>query len=117
LSEGNPPRLDTLSEAEAFAFVTKMLTTLSPDEEYRIRDEDYVMELPQSGERIRGRENMREFQRAFPTPPKGNVRRVLVRQNLWIVEGALDYGQSKANVVCIFELRDGKIVRDTRYYG
>ncbi len=54
--------------------------------------EDYVMEMPQSGERIRGRENMRAFQEAYPNPPNIQLRRVLVRDGLWVLEGVNDYG-------------------------
>ncbi len=43
-----------------------MFTRLSAEEEYEIRHQDYVMEMPQSGERFRGRENMRAFQEAHP---------------------------------------------------
>ena len=41
---------------------------LSPEAEYWLRNEDYVMEMPQSGERIRGRDAMRAMQEAFPVP-------------------------------------------------
>ena len=37
--------------------------------EHELRHEDYVMEMPQSRERIRGRDNMRAMQEAFPDPP------------------------------------------------
>ena len=50
------------------------------------------MEMPRSGERIRGRQNMRAFQEAFPNPPSIPVRRVLVRDGLWVLEGVNDYG-------------------------
>jgi hypothetical protein len=45
------------------------------------------MEIPQSGERIRGREEMREFQAgefqaAYPNPPTMQLRRVLMRNGL-----------------------------------
>ena len=58
--------------------------------------EDYVMEMPQSGERFRGRENMRSFQEAHPTPPSSlQVRRVLVKEGLWVVEGVIEYGDGR----------------------
>jgi hypothetical protein len=79
------------------------------------------MEMPQSGERIRGREKMREFQEAFANysnPPTIELRRVVIREGLWVVEGVNDYGGGEVfTVVVIFELRDGKIWRDTRYYA
>jgi hypothetical protein len=75
----------------------------------------------QSGERIRGPENMREFQQAFAgnsNPPSIGLRRVLVRDGPWVVEGVNDYGEvGMYNVVLIVELKDGKWWRDTRYYA
>src|ERR671915_1235902 len=70
---------------------------LSPEEEYNVRHpEDYVMEMPQSGERFGGRENMRAFQRArsdHSTLPRSlQLRRVLVKEGLWVVEAVIDYG-------------------------
>ena len=84
-----------------------------------MRHQDYVMEMPQSGERFRGRENMRAFQRAHPTPPSSlQVRRVLVKEGLWVVEGAIDYGDGRVfAVVVISELRDGKMWRDRWYFA
>ena len=74
------------------------------------------MQMPQSGERIRGREKMREFQEAYPTPPKIRIRRVLVREGLWVLEGVNDYGEGRvSNVVAIIELKDGKMWRDTPF--
>jgi len=39
---------------------------LSPELEYELRRPDFVMEMPQSGERIRGRDDMRRMQESFP---------------------------------------------------
>jgi hypothetical protein len=44
--------------------------------EYDLRHEDHVMEMPQSGERIRGRDNMRAMQEAYPNPPDAVMRRI-----------------------------------------
>jgi hypothetical protein len=61
---------------------------------------------------------MRAFQEAFPNPPSIHVRRVLVRDGLWVLEGVNDYGGEEVyNVVAIIELKDGKWWRDTRYYA
>ena len=114
--------LDEMDEREATRFLTELLSNLDPEEEYSVRHEDYVMEMPQSGERIRGREKMREFQRAYPTPPHGvtiRLRRVLVKEGLWVVEGVYDYGggEQVLDVVMICELRDGKMWRDRWYFA
>lgn len=91
--------------------------TLSTEAEYLLRHEDYVMEMPQSGERIRGREAMRAMQAAFPAPPSVTLRRVFGSGRVWVVEGINDYGGDVWHVVAILEFApDGRIVRDTRYY-
>ena len=83
--------LEEMDEQQAKQFLTELLSNLSPEEEYNVRHEDYVMEMPQSGERFSGRENMRAFQEAHPTPPSSlQVRRVLVKEGLWVVEGVID---------------------------
>src|SRR5215207_4716242 len=115
MAEQRVPNLEEMDEQEAHRFLTDLYSRLSPEEEYNVRhQEDYVMEMPQSGERFRGRENMRAFQRArsyHSTPPRSlQVRRVLVREGLWVVEGVIDYGGGQVfDVVLILELRDGKM--------
>jgi hypothetical protein len=76
------------------------------------------MEWPQSGERLRGRQKMREFQEAHAGSRPPRLRRVLVREGLWVVEGIVDYsGGGEGDFVLILELRDGKVFRETRYYA
>jgi hypothetical protein len=80
------------------------------------------MEMPQSEERFRGRENMRAFQRArsdHSTPPRSlQLRRVLVKEGLWVVEAVIDYGGGQVfDVVLIIELKDGKMWRDRWYFA
>jgi ketosteroid isomerase-like protein len=98
--------------------LTAMVTNLDADAEYALRHDDFVADLPQSGERIRGRDNMRAMQRAFPPDraPTFQVRRITGGGDVWTVEAVGDYGGQTYLVVCIFEFRDGKIVRETRYY-
>ena len=95
-----------------------MVTNLDPDAEYELRHEDFVADMPQSGERIVGRDNMRALQQAFPPDrtPTFRVRRVSGADNTWTVEATGDYGGEIYLVVAIFEFRDGKIIRETRYY-
>ena len=117
MNEQGVPNLDEMNEQEASRFLTELLPKLSPEEEHEIRHEDYVMEMPQSGERIRGREKMRAFQEAYPNPPTMRLRRVIVKEGLWVVEIVSDYGGRIYHAVIIIELRDGRIWRDTRYYA
>jgi hypothetical protein len=73
--------------------------------------------MPQSGERIRGRDNMRAFQEAYPDPPTirprrvvGAGRRVGDRGPQRLQRPDLPHGDDRG-------FRDGKIWRDTRYYA
>jgi hypothetical protein len=92
---------------------------LSADEEYKLRSTEFVMEMPQSGERIRGRDAMRAMQESFPAPPQSvKIRRVIGAHRVWVLEGELDYGQGPWSVAVLFEFDDdGLIARETRYYA
>jgi ketosteroid isomerase-like protein len=79
--------------------------------------EDAVMEYPQSGERIVGGENRRAVYGAFPGLPTVKPRRIVVSGDLAVVEARLDYGDGGDwRAVFVFELRDGKIARETAYW-
>ena len=115
MAEQRVPNLEEMNEREAHRFLMDLFSNLSAQQEYELRHQDYVMEMPQSGESIRGREKMREFQSAYPNPPSIQLRRVLVRDGLWVVEGVNDYGGGQVfDVVLLIELRDGKMWRDRR---
>jgi hypothetical protein len=106
-----------MDEQQASQLLTEVLPKYSPEEEYELRHEDYIMEMVQSGERIQSREKMREFQEAYPNPPAMQLRRVIGREGLWLVELVSDYGEQIYNVALIIELKDGKMWRETRYYA
>ena len=79
--------------------------------------EDSVMEYPQSGERIVGGENRRGVYGAFPGLPKVTPRRLRASGDLVVAEADLDYGDGAAwQAVFVFELRAGKIARETAYW-
>jgi hypothetical protein len=118
MAEPRVPNLEEMDEQEAHRFLLELFSSLSAEVEYELRHQDYVMEMPQSGERIRGREKMREFQEAYPIPPSIQLRRVMVKEGLWVVEGINDYGNGQVfDVVLLIELKDGKMWRDRRYYA
>ena len=111
------PDLDQMDERAAHEFLTELYSLLSAEAEDRIRHDEYTMEWPQSGERLRGREKMKAFveSNAGSRPPRW-PRRVLVREGLWVVEGSVDYGGGRDwDFVLILELRDGKVFKETRY--
>jgi hypothetical protein len=119
-NEQRVPDLEGMDERQVHRFLTDLYSRHIPEEEYDVRHpEDYAMEMSQSRERFRGRENMRSFQEAHPTPPSSlRVRRVLVKDGLWVVEGVIDYGEGRvSDFVVISELKDGKMWRERWYFA
>jgi ketosteroid isomerase-like protein len=80
--------------------------------------EDAVMEWPQSAERIVGGDNRPGVYKSFPGLPTITPRRLLVSGDLVTAEANLDYGDGAGyQAVFIFELRDGKIAKETAYWA
>jgi len=90
---------------------------LSAEAEHEMRAEDYVLEMPQSGERIVGRDRMREMQQEYPSPPSIQILRITGADDHFVVLGRSDYGGDVYYVANIVEFRDGRIARETRIYG
>jgi ketosteroid isomerase-like protein len=79
--------------------------------------DDAVMDWPQSGEIVRGAENRRAIYAAFPQLPTITPRRMLSADDIVIAEASLDYAGPVYATVFIFELRDGKIAKETAYWS
>jgi hypothetical protein len=81
-------------------------------------NDDYTLELPQSGERIRGRARIRDLHVNYPAKVHFVTRRVVGDGQLAVWEGTISYnGGAPMNRVAIFEFRNGKIARETDYFG
>ena len=87
------------------------------DAEHRIYRSDAVLEYPQSGERIRGRDNIQASREAQPNAKRFTVRRIIGSGGLWISELVLTYDAEPYYVVSIAEFEDGEIVRETQYFS
>jgi ketosteroid isomerase-like protein len=81
--------------------------------------DDFVQEWPQSGERIIGRDNAMAIEQHFPGGlPTMRFRRTLAGGDLAVLEVELTYADgSRFLGVSVFELRDGKVVKETDYYA
>ena len=93
---------------------------VSAAEEYDLRNEDYVMEMPQSGERITGRDRMRAMQESFPGPPPSiTIERVGGAGRSWLIEGVNDYGDGDLwhVVIAMRFAADGRMSGERRYYA
>ena len=85
--------------------------------EHQIYAEDAVLEYPQSGERIRGRPNIQASRAAQPSEKRFTVRRILGTADLWITEFILTYDGQPSHSVSIMEFEEGKVARETQYFG
>jgi hypothetical protein len=90
---------------------------LSAEAEHEMRTEDYVLEMPQSGERIVGRDPMRAMQQEYPNPPSIKILRITGSGDNFVVLGRSDYSGDVYYVANVVEFRDGRIARETRIYG
>ena len=85
--------------------------------EHDIYEDHAVLEYPQSGERIRGRDRIQASRMAQPSQKRFAVRRMLGGGGLWISEVVITYDQRPVHVVSIMEFEGGKVVRETQYFG
>lgn len=85
--------------------------------EHDIYREDAVLTYPQSGERIRGRRNIRESRTVQPSQKRFKVRRVVGTGDLWITEFVLSYDGVPSYVVSIMEFRNGLVANETQYFS
>ena len=85
--------------------------------EHDIYREDAVLEYPQSAERIRGRRNILSSRAAQPNRKRFTVRRIIGTGNLWVTEYVLGYDGRPSHTVSIMEFADGKVTRETQYFG
>jgi hypothetical protein len=84
--------------------------------------DETVDNYPQSGEVFHGRALAEAMSAAYNaatgTQPTFALREIRGRNDLWVVEGTIDYGNgTTAESVFIVELRDGKVVRQTDYFA
>ncbi len=85
--------------------------------EHEIYSEDAVLDYPQSGERIRGRRNIRESRCLQPNKKRFTVQRIIGSGDLWVTEFILTYDGRPSYTVSIMEFRDGKVANETQYFA
>src|SRR5262250_1583076 len=85
--------------------------------EHRIYHEDAVLDYPQSGERTRGRRNIQGQRASQPNQKRFTVQRIIGGGDLWVTEFVLTYDGKPSYTVSIMELKEGKVARETQYFG
>jgi hypothetical protein len=87
------------------------------DAVHEIYREDVVVEWPQSGERVRGRANLKALRENHPNELGFSTRRILGGGNLWITEYVIRYDGRPVHTVSIMELIEGEVARETHYFA
>jgi hypothetical protein len=85
--------------------------------EHQIYAEDAILDYPQSGERLRGRDRILASRAAQPNNKRFSLRRVLGAGPLWISQLVLTYDERPVHVVSIMEFKAGEVVRETQYFA
>ena len=108
-TQTNREVLETLFGGQTFS---------TPETEYELRAEDFTAEIPQTGERFDSREALRDMQRGMGKPPRVALKRITGEGDVWVVEAIQTYEDDGDYHVCVLvEFDNGKIAKETRYYG
>jgi hypothetical protein len=106
------------------------------DEILQLVDPNVIQDWPQSGERIRGRENFHAVIKNFPEPPFIETRRIAGGEDKWVltptftplritgtgdaytIETRINYPNGEVWCgVSIIQMHDGKAIRMTEYFA
>ena len=85
--------------------------------EHIIYHEDAVLDYPQSGERTRGRSNIRNQRASQPSKKRFTVQRIIGSGDLWVTEFILTYDGKPSYTASIMEFGDDKVARETQYFA
>jgi SnoaL-like domain len=85
--------------------------------EHEIYEDHAVLEYPQSGERIHGRQRIQEWRTAQSDKRRFTIRRLLGSGALWVSEITVTYDERTVWLVSIMEFEGKKVVRETQYFG
>lgn len=81
-------------------------------------EEDYVLEWPQSGERIRGRANFAALNQHYPAAGRWQftVNRIVAEGNEVVSDVSVTDGAMTGRAITFSTVRDGKIIRQVEYW-
>jgi hypothetical protein len=89
----------------------------------KLATRELVQDWPQSGERIRGRDNViavnEHYEDSTGSAPKMTLRRLVPPGSAWVAEAVIDYGDGvPVSLVSILETGpDGRITHQTDYFA
>lgn len=87
------------------------------DAMHQLRDEDLLVDFPQTGERLSGRDVVRAFEEGHDAGGRFELTRLSGEGEVWVAEGLMRSGGGVMYVVSISELRDGRVVHSIDYFA
>ena len=80
--------------------------------------EEYVLEWPQSGEQVRGRENFVAINEQYPAHGRWEftIHRILAEGDEVVSDVDVTDGVIRGRVITFSKIRDGKILRQTEFW-
>jgi SnoaL-like domain len=106
--------LDTRARVERH---WKALEAGNLDDERLLYHEDAILEYPQSGETIVGRDNIRASRAAAPPLSLIKAKTIIGQDDLWVTEYTLTQSGEQTFAVSIMEFRDRSVCRETLYFA
>jgi SnoaL-like domain len=79
--------------------------------------DEYIEEYPQSGERIRGKDNVRQVYENYPSLPTLIDYSYRLSGDLAVIEIAFEYDGNPTHVCSIVDFEDGKIKKSRAYFA
>jgi ketosteroid isomerase-like protein len=79
--------------------------------------DDYVEEYPQSGERIRGKDNWRKIAENYPGLPNVTDHSYVLSGDLGVMKMTVEYDGNRVYACEIVDFQDGKIERARAYFA
>ena len=101
--------------------VEKFWETMATNDYYavaKLLHEDYLLEWPQSGERILGRENFAAINTYYPSEGKWefSINRMVVEENVVVTDVSVTDGKQKDRAITFSTIRNGKIWRQVEFW-
>jgi ketosteroid isomerase-like protein len=84
---------------------------------HAIYHDDAVIEYPQSGERILGREQLRALRESHPAKLDFTVQRIVGSGDVWVTEYVIRYDGKPVNTVSIMVFDGDRVARETLYFA
>ena len=111
----------TIESEESKQIVTKFWATMQTNEFQAVAEllhDDYILEWPQSGERVRGRANFVAINQNYPAQGRWEftVHRILSDRDQVISDVGVTDGVIQARVITFSTIRDGKIIHQIEFW-